>query len=129
MPIALDGIAPLLRVQDMGRAIAFYRGVLGFDVVATMPRDGTDPHWCMLALGDIAIMLDASSPVVSADRGLGFTLYFGCPDVDRAYDYLRQHQYKVDVPVTTGYGMRQLLVRDPDGFELCLQHPDQSSGS
>jgi glyoxylase I family protein len=130
MSIALEGFAPLLQVYDMGRSLAFYRDVLGFQIVASAPPDSPEIQWCTLALGEVAIMLNtayepdhrpAPEPLRREDRGL--TLYFGCSDVDAAYDYLLTRSIAVEPPQTTPYGMRQLHVRDPDGFELCLQHP------
>jgi glyoxylase I family protein len=130
MSIALDGIAPQLQVHDMARSIAFYCDVLGFQVMATSPRHATEVDWCMLAQGEIAIMLAASSEpaartaaesILPDDRGIA--LYFGCTDVDAAHAQLQRLSYPVAAPVTTPYGMRQLRLRDPDGFELCLQHP------
>ncbi len=35
MPIDIRGLAPLLQVLDMPTSIAFYRDVLGFEIVAT----------------------------------------------------------------------------------------------
>jgi hypothetical protein len=29
----------------------------------------------------------------------------------------------VKPPVVTGYGMKQLYLKDPDGYEICLQQP------
>jgi hypothetical protein len=39
------------------------------------------------------------------------SFYFRCPDVDAAYEELR--------------GMKQMDLRDPDGFLLCFQWPIQ----
>jgi glyoxylase I family protein len=53
--------------------------------------------------------------------GLGVGLYFGCPDVDAAYEHLRAHGVDVKQPKIATYGMKQLYVRDPDGYTLCFQ--------
>ena len=126
MALALDGIAPLLHVLDMARSVAFYRDVLGFAVMATAPHGAAEYDWCMLALGEIAIMLErAARPADGAAPGAAsrISLYFGCPDVDAAHAVLLARGWPSPSPVTTSYGMRQLIVRDPDGFELCFQHP------
>jgi hypothetical protein len=51
------------------------------------------------------------------------TLYFSCPDVDAAYAYLREKGVDAKEPRVAYYGMKQLYLRDPDGFELCFQQP------
>jgi glyoxylase I family protein len=48
-------------------------------------------------------------------------LFFGCPDVDAAYQELSGRGVRVKEPVVTGYGMKQMYVRDPDGYALCFQ--------
>jgi uncharacterized glyoxalase superfamily protein PhnB len=50
-------------------------------------------------------------------------LFFGCPDVDRAYEALNSAGVASKPPEVTHYGMKQLYFRDPDGFEICLQWP------
>ena len=54
-------------------------------------------------------------------------LYFSCPDVDAAYQHLRSHGLKVDEPKVAPYGMKQLYVKDPDGYNLCFQWPADST--
>jgi uncharacterized glyoxalase superfamily protein PhnB len=46
-------------------------------------------------------------------------------DVDAAYVALQERGVKTKAPVVTGYGMKQLYFKDPDGYEICLQHPAQ----
>jgi glyoxylase I family protein len=49
-------------------------------------------------------------------------LFFGCPDVDGAYTELLAKGAAIDKPPTVAhYGMKQLYLRDPDGFGLCFQ--------
>jgi glyoxylase I family protein len=50
-------------------------------------------------------------------------LYFSCPDVDAVYQHLRAHDLDVNQPKVAPYGMKQLYVSDPDGYQLCFQWP------
>jgi glyoxylase I family protein len=134
MTLTLDGIAPLLHVFDMARSIAFYRDVLDFRVVASTPRGAVELNWCMLVQGDIAIMLRPSWPagqrpaVEPTPPARGLTLFFGCDDVDVVHRVLGARGWPAAAPVTSDAGMRQLRVIDPDGFELCFQHPADDAG-
>lgn len=130
MAIEIRGVAPLLQVFDMPAAIAFYRDILGFQIMRTStPGDRFD--WALLRLHDAELMLNtayeehARPPFPDPSRavGLGVTLYFGCPDVDGAYADLRARGVNVKPPVIRDYGMKQLHLTDPDGYELCLQWP------
>ena len=63
MAIELRGSAPLFEVFDMAEAFAFYRGVLGFDVVNTNKDIDTDPadvDWAWLRLNDVDVMLNTA---------------------------------------------------------------------
>ena len=139
MAIELRGSAPLFEVFDMAEAFAFYRGVLGFGVVNTNKATDTDPadvDWAWLRLNDVDVMLNTAyergerPPARDAARGFGrgVCLYMGCPDVDAVYAHLRAHGVDAKPPTVAPYGMKQLYVRDPDGYTLCFQWPDQREG-
>jgi catechol 2,3-dioxygenase-like lactoylglutathione lyase family enzyme len=42
MSLTIEGFAPLLQVFDMPTSVAFYRDVLGFELVETSPLRGVD---------------------------------------------------------------------------------------
>jgi len=131
--IAVNGLAPLLQVFDMRVAIRFYRDVLGFAVTGTSPALSGDPdhvNWCMLDLDGAGIMLNTAydpddqpaSPEAARWSGhQDACVYFGCPDVDGAYQYLLSKGIKLNPPKVAPYGMKQLYLTDPDGFGLCFQ--------
>ncbi len=134
MAIDVRGLTPLIQVYDMPTSIHFYRDVLDFEVVSTSPVLGEDRfHWALLRLGHAELMLntayefdserpaepDHARTAVHNDTGL----FFGCPDVDAAYEELRGKVSAVRKPVVTEYGMKQMYLRDPDGYTLCFQWP------
>jgi catechol 2,3-dioxygenase-like lactoylglutathione lyase family enzyme len=132
MAIDVRGVCPLLQVYDMPTALRFYRDVLGFEIVGTSPELGPDKyHWVWLRLGGAEVMLNTayefdSQRPVPADRARvtahGDTgLFFGCPDIDGAYEALREKSVAVKPPRVASYGMKQLYLKDPDGYELCFQ--------
>jgi catechol 2,3-dioxygenase-like lactoylglutathione lyase family enzyme len=131
LAIVLEHMCPLLQVLDMERSLAFYRDVLGFEVVRSAPP-GDACDWCLLRRGGIEVMLNtqyerpARPPGPDPARVAGHgdtTLFFACPDLDAAWAHLRTHGVEAGPPVTRDYGMRQLGFRDPDGYGLCLQWP------
>lgn len=125
MRILVNGIIPLLEIFDMPTSLAFYRDVLGFEVVASAGED-----WAMLKLGGALLMLntryeaDDRPPKPDQSRVTAHDdteLYFDCENVEEAYGYLRSHGLSVEELKTTHYGMKQLNVIDPDGFRLVFQ--------
>jgi catechol 2,3-dioxygenase-like lactoylglutathione lyase family enzyme len=134
MAIEVRGLTPLVGVYDMPTSVRFYRDLLGFEIVSTSPVLGKDRfHWALLRLGKAELMLNTAYEFdnerpVPADRARvaahGDTvLYFGCPDVDAAFEELREKGVAVNMPKVAPYGMKQMSLRDPDGYELCFQWP------
>ncbi len=130
MSIQFQGICTLLEVFDMPTSIAFYRDVLGFEIITASPK--TDPDWCWLRVGETELMLNtlheqhdrppAPDPGRVAAHG-DTALFFGCEDLDSAFAHLRAHGLEVKPPVVRDYGMKQLSLIDPDGYNLCFQWP------
>ena len=130
MPIDIRHMAPLLEVFDMPTSIAFYRGTLGFKIVMDDGKPVPDNDWVCLELNDIQVMLNTAyerehrPPAPDPKRIAAHhdtCLYFGCPDPDAAYEYLREKGVKLKPPSTAPYGMRQLYLTDPDNYNICLQ--------
>jgi catechol 2,3-dioxygenase-like lactoylglutathione lyase family enzyme len=131
MTLRLGSFATLLQVFDMPRSLAFYRDLLGFEVISDVPPDDRC-DWVMLKLHESALMLntayetDERPPAPDPGRVASHAdviLYFDCEDVDAAYAYLRERNVAVKPPAIAFYGMKQVYLRDPDGYEICLQHP------
>jgi glyoxylase I family protein len=132
MAIEIRGMAPLLQVFDMPTAIKFYCDALGFEIVTTDGKQAPHCDWVLLRLNGVELMLntayeeDVRPPApdrarIAAHDDTG--IYFGCPDVDAAYAHLRARGVAAKEPKVAPYGMKQLYVTDPDGYNLCFQWP------
>ncbi len=127
----IHGVAPLLQVFDMPTAIRFYRDVLGFEVWSTS-RPGDDCDWAGLRLNGAEVMLntayesDQRPPAPDPARIAAHNdtcLFFGCEDLDGAYQELRARGLKLKEPKVAPYGLKQLWFSDPDGYGICFQWP------
>jgi catechol 2,3-dioxygenase-like lactoylglutathione lyase family enzyme len=130
MPIEVEGVTTLIQVFDMPTSVRFYRDVLGFEVVM-QSEPGDDFDWGLLRLHESKLMLNtayeketrppAPDPVrIAAHEDT--TFYFGA-DPDATYDYLQAKGVQVSAPKVAPYGMKQLYLKDPDGYVLCFQCP------
>jgi len=131
MALQIDGMAPLLQVFDMPTSLRFYRDILGFEVVSDS-GDGDDSSWVWLRLNGVDLMLNdqyepgQAPPEPPADRTKWHNdtcLYFGSRDPDAAYEYFLSKGISLAPPVVAPYGMKQLYLKDPDGYGLCFQCP------
>ncbi len=53
----LTHLCPLIQVFNMPRSLAFYRGVLGFEVISDS-GNGDESSWVWLGRGEINLMLN-----------------------------------------------------------------------
>jgi uncharacterized glyoxalase superfamily protein PhnB len=116
-------LVPLLFVLDIASSVEFYRDRLGFEMTASWEPEGR-LAWCRLQRGGSAVMLqlacDEDGPAEGRGRGVGF--FFTCDDADALFQEFTQRGLAVAPPAVAFYGMKQVFVRDPDGYELCFQH-------
>jgi glyoxylase I family protein len=130
MAIRVQGMSPLLQVFDMPTSIHFYCNLLGFELVTSDGKPAPHFDWCWIRLNDADLMLNTAyeadrrpaAPVAARIAAHKDTaLFFSCPDVDAAYLELKARGVHVEEPRVAPYGMKQMYLRDPDGFELCFQ--------
>ncbi len=135
MAIEVQGLCPLIQVYDMPESVAFYTGVLGFEVVSQSPTYATEGavelfHWALLKRDEAQLMLntaydegerpaerDLARDALHRDTGL----FLGCPDLDGACAQLKVLGVDCEGLKNAPYGMRQLSLRDPDGYGITLQ--------
>lgn len=126
MEIDMKGLCPLIQVFDMDISLRFYCDLLGFEIIEKAERGG----WVWLRCGGAELMLntaydDDDRPQrpepqrVSAHQDTG--LFIACPDVDAAYEHLHTKGVEVSKPKVAWYGMKQMYLKDPDGFGICFQ--------
>ena len=133
MTVSMRGFCPLLQVFDMPTSLRFYRDVLGF-TVAGSSGPGDEVGWVLLRQGATELMLntayddgerpgapDPARVAAHADTGL----FIACEDLDAAYASLVSKGVKANPPAVAPYGMKQLYVKDPDGYEVCFQWPER----
>lgn len=117
--MAVHETVPLLHVTDMERSLAFYESI-GFTCTDRWAPDGA-VRWCRLQYDDAAIMLQQGREGFVADTE-SVLLFFICDDADSLYQQLAPAVPGLQPPQTAFYGMRQLELRDPDGYLLHFEH-------
>ena len=126
----LTDITPNLVVEDIERSTAFYRDVLGFSVVTSVPEQ---PPFVFVWLqrNDVKVFLNAASAVKDdlpevAARPLGGTntmfITLDAESLELGIDALFrsvQQAARVVMPLKDQfYGMREFGIADPDGYVL-----------
>jgi len=135
MTLKLGGFVTLIQVFDMPTSLAFYRDVMGFAAITLVPEDGRC-DWVWLKCGESELMLNTAyedherpktpDPVRAAAHA-DVILYFDCEDVDAAYAHFRERGVAATEPAVAFYGMKQVYLKDPDGYEICVQQPVETT--
>jgi catechol 2,3-dioxygenase-like lactoylglutathione lyase family enzyme len=121
--VRVDTHASVLLVDDVGRALDYYRHRLGFEGHAW---EVNPQHYGYASRGGchvhFACFRDApprpNSETVPPDM---FDLYVYVDDVEALYDELCERGADIlNGPVDTTYGLREIRVRDPDGYILAF---------
>lgn len=142
------GMAFGLTCKDMASSVSFYRDKLGFSMKESWPSDDA-PMWCNLVRDGQSVMLGAAMDPAHAGEmcggdaedmalyggmaeafqknaaGAGVTFYLTVADVDAFDKEIRSKGVKPlrKGPKTQFYGIRETLVRDPDGYTLVFYVP------
>jgi uncharacterized glyoxalase superfamily protein PhnB len=123
-------LKPLLAVADIQRSVEFYRDRLGFTLTGEAENEGK-MFWCSMERGGSAIMLqqaeDEDGPAEGRGRGISF--YFICDDADAIYAELTSRGLHLSPPSIAYYGMKQVVVPEPDGYYICFESPVASGKS
>ena len=107
------GLTLSLSVSNLDQAIAWYQGVLGFELLYRMD----DMGWCELATSVERVNVGLS--VTEDLKPGGATPTFGVDDIRAAREVLQSHDVKLDGDVMTIEGMVSLQTfYDPDGNSL-----------
>jgi catechol 2,3-dioxygenase-like lactoylglutathione lyase family enzyme len=112
-----------LAVKDVTESAEWYRSVLGFRIVFTMPSPGGDAVLVHLRLSKYAdVLLAATRTPVPKPHGAGVQLNFTLNDrtIDDLASHVRSRWAHVEGPITQPWNARELYVIDPDGYRLAF---------
>lgn len=118
-------VTPNLLVRDVGKSLAFYRDVLGFEVVASMPPDGSSFVFVWVKRDGVNIFLndattagDEYAALKGKPLGGSLTIYVTMTGIDDYFAKVSPHVTIEAQLETKFYGMREFALADPDGYVL-----------
>ena len=118
------GLAPMLPVTDVTRAIRFYEE-LGFKVgISHAPEANGDPVWAWLFNGQAHLMVSQSDGPIDATHSSA-SIWIYTRDVERAHQVLSSRGMSVGDIEHPFYNPRgEFHVHDPDGHAIFIAHAD-----
>jgi uncharacterized glyoxalase superfamily protein PhnB len=124
-------------VQDVKKAVVFYREILGFKLVMAVPADkggietgfeqDKDYIYALVKNQNTEIMFQETDsfkediPALDREKpGASASFYFEVEDVEGLAANLKDRVETVKELHTAWYGMREWYIRDNNGYILCL---------
>lgn len=124
MATGFKKITPNIMVEDVNKTVEFYRNVLSFEVLATVPETGQF-DWAMLKRDGVEIMFQ-SRPSLSGELPVftdmpiaaSLTLYTDVEDIVALYNAVKDKVTVVQDMHKTFYGAQEFAIRDINGYIL-----------
>lgn len=105
---------PMIHVPDVRATAAWYE-TIGFTVLETFGDEGELLSFAILSAGNTRLMLNQGGRPSTAERR-EVDLYVDIDQVDQLFASLRDRVQVVAELDDTDYGMREFIIRDPNGF-------------
>lgn len=122
----LKKLTPNLMVEDVNLAIDFYKDILGFELIMTVPEEGKF-DWAMMRNGNVEIMCQTRSSLAEGipefkemEGGGALTIYMEMEGVEDLYARVKGNVEITEELHETFYGMKEFSMRDRDGFILAF---------
>lgn len=129
----LKKLTPNLMVEDVEQTLAFYRDVLGFQAVMTLP-EAAPFDFAIVHRDGVELMfqsrtsLSENVPALTGSTiGASQTFYIEVTGIQELHEQLRD---KVEIVVdfhTTFYGTQEFYFRDLNGYILSFSEPTSPS--
>jgi len=118
-------VAPMLLVEDVDEAVAWYEDMLEAKLHASLPK--IPPfEWVSLDLGDVEIMFSKkksaqkwySDAVIVSETPTNCIAYIYVENASNLYEQIKDKVKIVMEPTDQWYGIREFAIQDPFGFVL-----------
>ncbi|MEX0655070.1 MAG: VOC family protein [Phycisphaeraceae bacterium] len=117
----INGAAAVFPVSDLDASLRYFIDVLGFS------EDFRFGQYAGIKRDDCCLHLSAHSNPNIGEPGTG-AVYIFCDEVDRYFADISERGAATDgEPKNYDYGMRDFIVRDPDGNQLTFGAPTEEA--
>ena len=107
-------VVPMFHVPDVPKTVEWYKGI-GFDVTVTYDDGGEGLSFAMMSFGSGEVMFSSGGQLSTRLRR-EVDLYVYTDGVDALFERIKDRVDIVEGPHNMFYGMREVIVRDVNGF-------------
>ncbi|MDB4924677.1 VOC family protein [Mucilaginibacter sp.] len=127
----MESLSPNIFVSDMKATVAFYE-LLGFKTTMSVPEEGDNLVWVMMANGSVTMMFQTYEsladelPEISRQNGGSLLLYINLKDIRGFYEKIKDKVTVLKGLETTFYGATEFSIKDNNGYVLTFaEHEEQ----
>jgi len=119
----MDSLSPNIFVKDINKTIDFYKE-LGFQLVMTVPDDGSPFVWAMMVNGNVNFMFQSFAslgddlPQIKRHDGGSLLLYIKLKGILLFFEALKDKVTVVHGLEKTFYGATEFSILDNNGYLL-----------
>lgn len=118
-------MTPNLMVGDVQATIDFYKNILGFSVVASVPNEKTRLQFAILVKDEFNLMIQERSNFIEEYPSLkvskvqpSISLYIQVNNFESFYNELKSHYPIISDIHSTFYGSKEFAIEDNNGYVL-----------
>lgn len=122
-----ETITPNIMVENVKESIEYYKNILGFEVLITVPEEGANLNFAIIKKDNISIMLQSKTSLVEEYETLKideikptFTLYITVKDVQSLYNELKDKVKIAKELHKTFYGKDEFAIFDNNNNILTI---------
>lgn len=122
-----ETITTNMMVENVMESIAFYKEILGFEVVVSVPNEEQGLQFAILAKDHIQLMLQSKKSLVEEYPTLAcasiqpcFTLFITVSDIHQLYEDIKGKVKIAKEMHQTFYGKNEFAIFDHDGMILTI---------
>lgn len=119
----MESLSPNIFVKDINETIEFYKQ-LGFQLVMTVPQDGSEFVWAMVMNGNVTFMFQTFAslgdelPEISRTNGGSLLLYIKLRNILSFFDEIKDKVTVVKGLEKTFYGATEFSILDNNNYLL-----------
>jgi lactoylglutathione lyase len=134
MTVALKKLTPNLMVEHVNDTVAFYKDVLGFTLLASVPEEG-EFNWAMMKRDAVEMMFQSRASLTGElsifqgkEIGGSLTLYIDVENIKGLYTQAQNRVTMLHEMTTTFYGTREFTIQDCNGYILTFAEAETEAG-
>ncbi len=122
-----ETITPNIMVENVKESIEYYKSILGFEVLITVPEEGENLDFAIVKKDSITIMLQSKNSLIEEYEALKidvikptFTLFITVKDVQSLYNELKEKTKIAKDLHKTFYGKEEFAIFDNNNNILTI---------